>query len=112
MEIKKVLQFYPHEQGFVVSGAGSDSKLVQNARRMFAVTLFDIVKFFCFLLPGGRKLMNAIGISIFKKEETLYFYDILKTSVEMRWVLNQYGHKLKPKSYCYSGKRASTDVMT
>ena len=61
--------------------------MVQNAKRVFAVSGSDILKFFCFLLPGGRKLMNTMGISIFKTEETLYFYDILKSSVEKRWVL-------------------------
>ena len=62
-------------------------------------------------------LMNAIGISIFKKEETLYFYDILKNSVEMRLVLTQYGHghKLEPMSYLYvfrkEGKHRRNDLI-
>ena len=65
------------------SFSNRDTKFVQNAREIFRRKLVDGLKFLGLMMPGGRTLMAAAGISMMKPE-TQFFYDIVKTAVEKR----------------------------
>ena len=46
--------------------------------------MIDGLKFLGLMMPGGKKLMGACGISMMKPE-TRFFYDIVRTAVEKRY---------------------------
>ena len=66
------------------SFSNSDTTFVQNAREIFTRKMVDGLKFLSFMMPGGKKIMAASGISMMKPE-TRFFYDIVKTAVEKRY---------------------------
>ena len=39
------------------------------------------------LLPGGRFILRALGTSVMKSNETMFFFDLVKAAVEIRWDL-------------------------
>ena len=69
------------------SFSNNDTIFVKNAREIFRRKLVDGLKFLSLVMPGGRKLMGAAGISMMKPE-TRFFYNIVKTAVEKRCKLS------------------------
>lgn len=70
-------------QSFATDGGG-DSQFVNHAREIFRRNLTDFVKFIAAMLPGVRQVMGMAGISAFKSEQTLFFYDVVRKAVEHR----------------------------
>ena len=60
------------------------SEFVQNASNIFRRNAVDMLKVLLTLVPGGRRVMAALGVSIFKTSETLFFYDVVKAAVRAR----------------------------
>lgn len=66
------------------SFADEDSKFVFYARDIFRRNMTDFAKFIAAMIPGVRHMMGFLGISAFKPEPTLFFYDVVKRTVEHR----------------------------
>ncbi|TRY78461.1 hypothetical protein TCAL_14092, partial [Tigriopus californicus] len=65
------------------------STFASNARVMFRNSLPDFAKFvFVAGIPGGRTLMEKLNIPLQKKSPTMFFYDIIKQTIDHRLRMN------------------------
>ena len=62
-----------------------DSKFVQNARAITNRGFKDALKILTVLLPGGRQILNGLGTSVMKSKETMFFFDLVKAAIDMRF---------------------------
>ena len=63
----------------------SNSKFVEYANTIFQQSFTDVLKFLTAVaIPGGRQVLKAFGISIFKEVNTQFFYKVLKTTLDHR----------------------------
>jgi cytochrome P450 family 6 len=66
------------------SYTNKDSLFVKYANNIFKQTPKDGLKFMVLMLPGGRKLFDALGVSLMKPTETEFFYDAVMASLKSR----------------------------
>ena len=63
----------------------SDKSLfAENASALFSQTFTDMLKFFLVMTPFGPYLMRALRMSIMPRKETLFFYDVVLKTLQMR----------------------------
>jgi cytochrome P450 len=61
-----------------------DSLFIKYASTIFTSTTTDMIKAGVTMIPGGKLLMNMLGIHAFKTTETQFFYDIVMSTLEHR----------------------------
>ena len=61
---------------------GSD--FLKNARGMTNRGLKDALKILTVVIPGGRHILKALGSSVMKSNETMFFFELVKAAVDMR----------------------------
>ena len=61
-----------------------DSKFVTNVRSMSSRGPKDGLKVLASMLPGGRAILNLLGTSVMKSEETMFFFNLIKAAIDMR----------------------------
>ena len=61
-----------------------ETNFVKNASSVFRRSASEGLKFFLALMPGGKLIMKYLNMSVFKIKETLYFYDVVKSTVTHR----------------------------
>ena len=66
-----------------------DSEFVQNAFAMTNRGFRDALKILTVSLPGGRKILNYLGTSVMKSKETMFFFDLVKAAIDMRFGLKR-----------------------
>jgi cytochrome P450 family 6 len=66
------------------SYTNKDSLFVKYASNIFKQTSKDALKFVALILPGGRMLFDAFGVSLTKETETNFFYDAVIASLKSR----------------------------
>nr|AIL94151.1 cytochrome P450 CYP3026A3 [Tigriopus japonicus] len=60
------------------------STFAMNARAVFRNSRWDVLRIIMALLPGGKEFLNFFGSPINKKHVTLFFYDIIRGTIEHR----------------------------
>ena len=68
------------------SSSKAKSKFVENVQQMFQQNFTDCLKFFLLLLPFnlGVKILCFLNITISKKEETEFFYEVIMAALKYR----------------------------
>ena len=66
------------------SFSNKDSKFVEYASNIFKSKSADAMKFAVLVLPGGKKLLDALNIPITKVTETEFFYEAVMASLKHR----------------------------
>ncbi len=66
------------------SFTNSESQFVSYARETFRRDKSEIFKFLVMSMPGGKKLVNSLGYAVSKIEPTMFFYNVIKATVEHR----------------------------
>ena len=68
---------------------GKGSVFVQSAEKMFEETFAFMMKFLLGgLIPYGSYVLKALGLSVWPKKETLFFYDTILNTLNKRRELN------------------------
>ncbi|TRY77768.1 hypothetical protein TCAL_08505 [Tigriopus californicus] len=62
----------------------NDSTFAMNARAVFRNSRADMMRIIMALIPGGKTVMNIFDTPINKKDVTMFFYDIIKGTIEHR----------------------------
>ena len=66
------------------SFTNDDSKFVLYASNIFQQTKTDALKMLTAMIPGGKALINALNIAMFKETETEFFYEAVVSSLRHR----------------------------
>nr|AIL94159.1 cytochrome P450 CYP3026A5 [Tigriopus japonicus] len=60
------------------------STFAMNARAVFRNSKSDALRFLTAIIPGGKTILNMLDIPVNKKDITIFFYDIIKGTIEHR----------------------------
>ena len=64
--------------------SNKSSDFLQNAKGIASRGLKDALKILIAVLPGGRRILKALGTSVMKSNETMFFFELVKAAIDMR----------------------------
>lgn len=64
--------------------SNEDKKFILYAKEYFRKDMIDFAKFIGPMIPGVKQAMDFFGIAVFKAESTMFFFDVVKRTVEHR----------------------------
>ena len=71
-----------------------NSEFVNHGKNVFTRNKTDFLKFLTLMLPFGRRIISALGISMNKRKETEFFLEVVNETINLRKKTKQKRHDM------------------